>query len=126
MCTPLLLAGTQPSITTQPNSLVVTQGNSAGFSVSATGDAPLAYQWRFGGGPLSNATNSIFNIASTQMSDAGNYDVIVTNGFGSITSIVARLTVRSTNGPVYAAPDGGWTYIYAGNAVASSLSAALD
>src|SRR5437899_1693004 len=121
-----LMAGTPPSIVTQPTSLVVTQGNSASFSVSATGDAPLAYQWRFGGGPLTNATNSIFNVASAQLTDAGNYDVVVTNSSGTATSTVARLTVRSTNGPVYAVPDGGWTYIYAGSAVAGGLSAALD
>src|SRR5256885_2963857 len=123
---PILIAGTPPSITTQPSSLVVTQGSAASFSVSASGDAPLAYQWRLSGGNLTNATSSTFSIATAQLTDAGNYDVVVTNSSGAITSAIARLTVRSTNGPVYAVPDGGWTYIYAGNGVASSLSAALD
>src|SRR5947208_462756 len=104
-------AATAPSIVSPPSSLVVTQGNSAGFSVSAAGDAPLTYQWRLGSAAVTNATNSTFRIAVTQLTDAGNYDVVVTNSSGSVTSAVARLTVRSTNGPVYAAPDGGWTYI---------------
>ena len=40
--------------------------NSAAFSVTATGTAPLAYQWRFRGAPLLNATNSILNISSVR------------------------------------------------------------
>src|SRR5256885_13606774 len=99
---PILIAGTPPSITMQPSSLVVTQGSAASFSVSAGGDAPLAYQWRFGGGPLSNATNNDLNIAAAQLSDAGNYDVVVTNSSSAIASAIPRLTVRSTNGPAYA------------------------
>ena len=39
-----------PSITTQPSSLTVTAPNAAGFSVVASGAAPLSYQWRRSGG----------------------------------------------------------------------------
>src|SRR5439155_18590087 len=88
----LLRAGTAPSILTQPSSLVVTQGTGASFSVSATGDAPLSYQWRVGGGSLTNATNNTFTIATAQLTDAGNYDVVLTNVSGAVTSAVARLT----------------------------------
>jgi hypothetical protein len=83
-----------PSITSQPASLVLTQGNNATFSVSATGDLPLSYQWRLGGSNLSRATSNSFTIASAQASNAGNYDVIVSNSSGSATSVVATLTVR--------------------------------
>src|SRR5258708_1315932 len=50
-------AATPPSITTQPSSLIVTQGNSASFTILASGDAPLNYQWRLFGSPLGGATS---------------------------------------------------------------------
>src|SRR5439155_25295875 len=83
-----------PSITQQPASLVVTQGTTATFSVAATGALPLTYQWRFGGNNLSAATASSYTINNAQPSNAGNYDVIVSNGSGTVTSLVATLTVR--------------------------------
>src|SRR5207249_1617470 len=45
-----------PAIVTQPASVVVKQGDAATFSVTATGDPPLAFQWRFNGGDLSAET----------------------------------------------------------------------
>ena len=92
-----------PSITQQPASLVVTQGTTATFSVAATGAPPLTYQWRFGGNNLSAATASSYTINSAQSSNAGNYDVVVSNGSGAVTSLVATLTVRL----VIAASTGG-------------------
>jgi len=86
-------SNTPPAITQQPVSLVVTQGNTATFSVTAIGAAPLSYQWRFGipgtgGANLAGATNAILSVTN-----AGNYRVIITNLFGSATSAVATLTV---------------------------------
>src|SRR5262249_23116966 len=83
-----------PSITQQPVSLVVTQGDSAMFSVSASGDAPLSYQWRLNAGNIGGATSSSYAVASAQPAQAGNYDVVVSNGAGAVTSQVATLTVR--------------------------------
>src|SRR5712692_6721923 len=83
-----------PSITQPPVSLTVTQGNNASFSVTATGDAPLSYQWRFGGNNLSGATSSSYTVIGAQAANAGNYDVVVSNNSGSVTSAVATLTVR--------------------------------
>jgi len=71
----------------------VTQGNNATFSVTAAGDAPLAYQWRFDGSAISGATSSSYQILSAQAGNTGNYDVIVSNNSGSVTSAVATLTV---------------------------------
>jgi hypothetical protein len=82
-----------PQITQQPQSQSVLQGSSAGFSVTATGDAPLSYQWRLNGNGLANATNTSFSIGNVQASNAGNYDVVVSNLAGSVTSVVAVLTV---------------------------------
>jgi T5SS/PEP-CTERM-associated repeat protein len=83
-----------PSITMQPVNLTVTQGNNASFSVTATGDPPLSYQWRFGGNNLSGATSTSYTVIGAQAANAGNYDVVVSNNSGSVTSAVATLTVR--------------------------------
>ena len=82
-----------PSITDQPDSLSVTVGNAAAFAVTATGTTPLSYQWRHAGTNLPAATAASLNIGSTGVEDAGEYDVVVSNVGGSITSFVANLTV---------------------------------
>jgi 2-hydroxy-3-keto-5-methylthiopentenyl-1-phosphate phosphatase len=82
-----------PGIQTQPNNLTVTQGQNASFSVVASGTAPLNYQWNFNGTALSGATTSALTLTNVQTTGAGNYNVVVTNNAGSITSQVATLTV---------------------------------
>src|SRR3989475_48588 len=71
-------ACTSPSITVQPSGAAKTVGDSVTFSVTATGTAPLSYQWRKGGGNITGATSSSYTIAAVVVSDAGNYDVVVT------------------------------------------------
>ena len=83
-----------PLLTQQPTSLIVTQGNNATFNVTANGDAPLSYQWRFNGAAISGATANNFTVTNAQATNAGNYQVIVSNNAGSVTSAVATLTVR--------------------------------
>lgn len=82
-----------PAITMQPRSQVVPPGSNVTFTVSATGDAPLSYQWWFNGGAISAATATGYSITNIQFSDAGNYSVAVTNVSGSVTSSVATLIV---------------------------------
>jgi hypothetical protein len=89
---------TAPSITTQPASLSVTAGSAATFSVGASGTSPLSYQWRKGGASISGATSTSYAISSTTTSDAGSYDVVVTNSAGSVTSSAATLTVTTSSG----------------------------
>ena len=86
-------AGTPPAITAQPQSRTNVVGTSASFSVTATGTAPLAYQWRFNGANIGDATNTSHTIASVQTNNAGGYDVVVANSIGTVTSVVATLTV---------------------------------
>jgi len=83
-----------PSITQQPGNLTVKQGDPATFTVVATGDPPLSYEWRFNGNSVGGAITSSYSIAHAQTSDAGNYDVIVSNSSGSVTSLMATLTVQ--------------------------------
>jgi hypothetical protein len=83
-----------PGIATQPSNLVVTVGNTATFTVGATG-TPLAYRWWFNATNDLLATNSTLVITNVQMSQAGDYTVVVTNTFGTVTSEVAVLTVNA-------------------------------
>lgn len=83
-----------PTITNQPQSLTVNVGDNAAFTVGVAGASPLAYQWRFGSTNLAGATNSFYTRTNSQLADAGNYAVVITNSAGSVTSSVAVLTVN--------------------------------
>ena len=82
-----------PVITTQPASQTVVQGTQVTFCVTATGTAPLTYQWKFNGTGISGATSSSYIITSAQTANAGSYSVVVANIAGSVTSSSATLTV---------------------------------
>ena len=73
------------------NSQSVFAGASATFTITATGDAPLVYQWRQDGADLPGQTNKTLRIGTTQPPNEGGYDVMVSNASGSVTSYVARL-----------------------------------
>jgi hypothetical protein len=74
-------------------------GETATFSVTATGTPPLANQWSkdgvalTDGGNVSGARSRVLTLANVQWADAGQYTVVVTNVAGSVTSRVASLTV---------------------------------
>jgi hypothetical protein len=91
-----LLETEAPEITAQPTSLTVTTGTSATLSVAAFGGIPLSYQWRKNGVAIAGGTQAALSLPSAGIADAGNYDVVVTNSKGSVTSAIATLTV---NGP---------------------------
>ncbi len=85
-----------PSITTQPVSQTVTAGQTATFSVTATGTAPLSYQWNKNSAAISGATSSSYTTPSTASSDnEAEFSVVVTDAAGSATSSPATLTVTS-------------------------------
>jgi uncharacterized repeat protein (TIGR01451 family) len=87
-----LIVNDKPVITSQPVSLTKGAGQSATFSVTATGPS-LTYQWRKDGVNISGATASSFTIPSVKTGDAGSYDVVVTDTCGSVTSTAATLTI---------------------------------
>lgn len=89
----LLTVNVPPSITSQPLSQTVPLGQSATFSVSAVGSAPLVYQWRFNGLAIAGATSSAYTIAFAQPTNSGAYSALVTNGVASIVSSNASLAV---------------------------------
>jgi PKD repeat protein len=85
-----------PSVDGQPVSLVVTQTQSATFSVVSTNGVPApTYQWFFNNVSIPGATNVSFTIASAAPANDGNYKVTVANIAGSATSSNATLTVNS-------------------------------
>ena len=84
-----------PNITTQPASTIVTVGQSATFSVAASGTAPLTYQWQQNGSAISGATSASYTTPPTSMFDNGStYSVVVSNPAGNATSSSATLTVQ--------------------------------
>src|SRR5207248_97980 len=87
-----------PSISTQPTSQTVSSGQTATFSVTATGTAPLAYQWKKNSVAISGATSSAYTTAATTSSDSGaQFTVVVSNAAGSATSSAAMLTVNAAS-----------------------------
>jgi hypothetical protein len=82
-----------PIVTGQPQGQTVTEGGNASFSVSVDGLVPFTYQWRKGGVAISGATNPTYSITGVLPSQAGNYDVRITNAVGNAGSSVAVLTV---------------------------------
>jgi glucose/arabinose dehydrogenase len=102
-----------PAIVDQPDNVTVPEGQPATFSVTATGSAPLRYQWQKNGVDITNATSGTYTITSTKTGDAGAYRVIVSNAFGNATSANAQLTVTSSNQapkPVILTPAEGTLY----------------
>ena len=88
-----------PSIATQPQSQTNNVGTPVEFTVTASGTAPLFYQWRLNTTNLAGANATNYSIASVQTTNAGDYTVIITNLAGSATSTVATLTVQLTDTP---------------------------
>lgn len=87
-----------PAITTQPQDTSVATGDTATFSVTATGDPSLTYRWFFNGTAISGSNNSTLSIANAQSASAGSYRVVVSNSLGAVTSADATLTVTATTG----------------------------
>src|SRR5438876_4245512 len=94
-------AATAPSITSQPGSQSVTAGQTASFSVAATGTAPLNYQWKKNGVAVNGAISSAYSTPATSNSDnGGQFTVVVSNSAGSVTSSAAILTVNVSIPPL--------------------------
>jgi len=83
-----------PVIDTQPQDTVADVGGSASLRVGVTGSKPLTFQWRFNGNNLPAANTNVFTLTNVQSSDFGSYDVVVANSVGSVTSLVARVSLN--------------------------------
>lgn len=84
------------SISVQPTNVTVTAGQTAVFSVTATGTPAPTYQWYQGMAAISGATSASYSIPNTTTGLTGQtFYVIVTNSAGSATSNTATLTVNA-------------------------------
>ena len=88
-----------PTIGTQPADKSVTEGETATFTVNATG-SDLSYQWQQNTNgsawtDIIGETNATYTIATTTMNINGTqYRCVVSNSAGSVTSNAATLTVK--------------------------------
>lgn len=90
------------AITNQPQNQIVTELQTAVFTVGARGNPPPAYQWFRDNSPIPDGTNSTYTIASAQLTDSGaSFKVAVsntTNGvLNTVTSTSVTLTVNADN-----------------------------
>jgi len=114
-----------PYFTSQPTNQTVTNGASVTFIATAGGQTPLNYRWLFNGtnlpagGNISSVTSNVLSIASATASNSGNYSLIVTNSYGSMTSSIAVLTVGFA--PAFSAQPTNLTVLIGGNAVFSAV-----
>lgn len=83
----------KPLINVQPQSQAVVAGASLTFTVTASGTAPLSYQWRKNGANIPGATSSNYSVSSVQPADAGLYTVEVKNTVGTAVSLNATLSL---------------------------------
>jgi len=86
-----------PAIVTQPQSQTNAVGATITFFFTATGSGMLACQWQFNGTNIDGATANPFVLVNAELTNNGNYSVIVTNLYGSVTSSNALLLL--TNAP---------------------------
>ena len=96
----VVVVSTPPSVTTPPAAQAVVLNGTATFSITASGTAPLSYQWRKDGVALDpaaipSAATATLTLASVQTTDVGAYDCVVTNDVGTATSD-SRHRPRST------------------------------
>jgi hypothetical protein len=84
-----------PYINTQPANQTVTAGQTATFNVTASGTAPLSYQWQKNGADITGATSASYTTLATTTADSGEqFRVVISNSAGNATSNTATLTVN--------------------------------
>ena len=88
-------------ITDQPDDQTVDEGDNATFSVNASGNGTLFYQWFVNNSAISGATNPSYTVVSASIGDDGNvYRVDISDDNGSLSSNNATLTVNDDDNPV--------------------------
>ena len=92
-------AATKPTITTQPVNTTVSAGNTATFTVAATGTAPLSYQWTKNGTNVGTNSATYTTATTTSADNGAHIQVTVSNSAGSTPSNTVTLTVTSTLPP---------------------------
>jgi M6 family metalloprotease-like protein len=81
------------TIATQPQSQALPVGARATFTVATTGGGTATYQWRKNGTAIPGATTNTLTVSAVTNNDAGNFDVLVSDGVTSVTSAPAQLSI---------------------------------
>src|SRR5260370_27843268 len=94
-----------PYITTQPANQTVTAGQTATFSVTASGTAALNYRWQKNGADITGATSASYTTPATTTSDSGStFAVVVTNTAGPPNTRAPPLTPNPRPGAAALTP----------------------
>jgi hypothetical protein len=91
-------ASVAPTITLQPVGLSARVGENVTMTAGASGSPAPAFQWRRNGSAVLGATASSLALTNVQLTDAGDYSVVISNAAGSVTSNPATLIVTSATG----------------------------
>ncbi len=91
-----------------PAAQTVAIGNPFSFSIEAGGTAPYTYQWRHAGTNIPGANNPIYSVTSATAANLGNYDCVLGNIYGSVTSSVAVLSLHTPRPLTWAGVGGTW------------------
>ena len=110
-----------PVIAQSPTNQTVAAGSYASFIVVADGTPELSYQWRYEGADLSGQTGNSLALLNVQPTNAGNYSVLVSNAYGSVTSSIATLTVLTYPPTITSQPQD--RSIYVGQAATFAVTA---
>ncbi len=86
-------AAAAPEITRQPVSAEIVAGGSAALEVTAVGVPAPAYQWQFNGTNLAGANSDTLSLTNVSLEQAGEYRVLISNEYGSVTSDAAWVQV---------------------------------
>jgi outer membrane protein assembly factor BamB len=89
------MANKFPQITIHPEDQEIREGKDVTFKVTATGTEPLEFQWKKNRVNIPGATNDQYSIDSTEVSDQGEYYVVIKNEHGEINSNICRLTINN-------------------------------
>ena len=76
-----------------PSSQSVREGQSVSWTMEASGQSPIAYQWRKNGTEMAGETQSVYRITRVSKSDEGDYDCVLSNACGTKNSSLAKLRV---------------------------------
>ncbi len=83
------------TITSHPASRTILAGSNTTFTVAASGQQPIRYQWFYDGNQIPDATNTWLTVSNVPLNGSGGYWAGVSNPYLSLTSKVAQLTVQS-------------------------------
>lgn len=84
------------AISQQPTNLTVNPGDTAVFTVAAAGLPRPKYQWKLNGNDIPGARFNTLTVVNSLTDDVGEYSVTVSNGFETLTSELATLSLSAT------------------------------